>query len=419
MNLRRLQSGQIHIFLLWAAWLVILVAFQSAIPKRFSLVKPDEVLSWTASLTPREFDLLRDPILAEPFLGTQVSFDSKLYLSIAVYGYDDPHIPFVMPPHFSALPSNKPLSVNYAFFPLYPVLIRILTYPLALFGLNWIAAAILAGVIISGLGALAAMLALYDLTRQELGEEGGFRTAFYLLIFPTGFFLAQVFSEGLFIGLAFACIALLRRKRWVWASLLAALAVMTRAVGLALILTFAWAWLKELGWKFSFQGVFNRRQLLHAALSVLPVLVYLTWRSSYYGKAFDIVEREFFGQQLFAFKVAWQNWSQAFRLILEGQPATAFYFTLEFAAIFLAAVSIVFTARRYPDVALFSLMAVAVPLTSGAPQSMVRYIVSAPAVYVFLSRLGKRPVFDRVWTFTSLLLLSLLVILFTFDLWVA
>jgi hypothetical protein len=65
-----------------------------------------------------------------------------------------------MPPHFSALPSNKPLSINYAFFPLYPLLIRVLTYPLALFGLNWIAAAILAGVIISALGALAAVLAL-------------------------------------------------------------------------------------------------------------------------------------------------------------------------------------------------------------------------------------------------------------------
>jgi hypothetical protein len=50
---------------------------------------------------------------------------------------------------------------------------------------------------------------------------------------------------------------------------------------------------------------------------------------------------------------------------------------------------------------------------------MVRYVLSAPAVYVFLSRLGKRPVFDRVWTFASLLLMTLLVILFTFDLWVA
>jgi hypothetical protein len=118
------------------------------------------------------------------------------------------------------------------------------------------------------------------------------------------------------------------------------------------------------------------------------------------------VKREYFGQQLFALKTAWQNWGQAFQLILQGQPAKAFYFTIEFAAILLAVVSIIFTARRYPDVALFSLMVVAVPLTSGAPQSMVRYILSAPAIYMFLSRLGKRPVFDRVWTFASLLLMT-------------
>ena len=86
-------------------------------------------------------------------------------------------------------------------------MIRILSYPLQIVGLNPIAAAALAGVMISALGALLGMLALYDLTRDSLGEEGALRAAFYLIVFPTGFFLIQVYTEGLFVGLAFACLA--------------------------------------------------------------------------------------------------------------------------------------------------------------------------------------------------------------------
>ena len=79
-------------------------------------------------------------------------------------------------------------------------------------------------VIVSALGTLAAMLALYDLTHEALGEDGGMRAVFYLLIFPTSFFFVQVYTEGLFVGLALACLALLKRKHLVYAALLGAAA---------------------------------------------------------------------------------------------------------------------------------------------------------------------------------------------------
>ena len=93
-------------------------------------------------------------------------------------------------------------------FPLYPCVTRLLSYPLCLkpdthrqvnFGgddpiLTWH----------SGCDA-----GLYFMTGPTLGEEGGVRSAFYLLIFPSGFFLAQVYTEGLFIGLSFGSLAFL------------------------------------------------------------------------------------------------------------------------------------------------------------------------------------------------------------------
>src|SRR5512138_2739882 len=116
------------------------------------------------------------------------------------------------------VPANQPiaeehLSLSYAFFPLYSWMIWLFTWPLKVFGLNPIATATLAAVIVSALGALGAVLALYDLTRDALGEDGAMRAVFYLLIFPTGFFLVQVYTEGLFVGLAFGCLAMIKR-RW-------------------------------------------------------------------------------------------------------------------------------------------------------------------------------------------------------------
>ena len=64
-------------------------------------------------------------------------------------------------------------------------------------------------------------------------------------LFPSGFFLAQVYTEGLFVGAAFGCLAMLRRKQWLAAGALAVLAVWTRAIGIALFISLAIAWLGE------------------------------------------------------------------------------------------------------------------------------------------------------------------------------
>ena len=152
-------------------------------------------------------------------------------MGIAVGGYDDPQAGTVVNPA-----TGLPVIKNYSFFPLYPYVMKAFIFPLQIFGLNPIATGSLAGVVVALLGTLAGLFALYDLGRDYLDKSGGLRAVFYLLIFPTGFFLAQVYTEGLFIGLAFWSLALTRRKRWLWASLLAVLAAWTRAHGAALVL---------------------------------------------------------------------------------------------------------------------------------------------------------------------------------------
>ena len=152
---------------------------------------------------------------------------------------------------------------------------------------------------------------------------------------------------------------------------------------------------------------------------LLPVAAYLVWSFSPLGQAFSTVQREYFGQQPLAFEAAWTNWMEALHDWDALLPETRLYYVLELAAVGLALVASVWALRRWPAIGVFSLAVVLIPLTTGAPQSMVRYVLAAPAIFLLLAALGERTVFDRAWTLVSVLLLAMLTALFSFDFWVA
>ena len=153
-------------------------------------------------------------------------WDSSWYLVIAHYGYR-PDLG-----HFTA--------ARDAFFPLYPLGIRVL----AAAGIP----AVLGGVAIS-LAALA--LALYGIHRltvlelvrarhralsgaraREVAQLGVLLTAFG----PMAFFLSAVYSEALYLALSIGVFYAARTGRFAVASLLGALAAATRSAGLLLLL---------------------------------------------------------------------------------------------------------------------------------------------------------------------------------------
>jgi hypothetical protein len=423
---------------IWIGWALIMLGFQVYVPARFSLERPDHAVSWTATETmPHSQD--GKIYLNEPFMNEHVSWDSEYYLAIATGGYEDPAIrrigtsfvsgstflgywPFVIPPsQGEALPG---VSLNYAFFGFYPTMMRLAAVPLSLLGMNPIATATLAGVLVSMLGTLAAMWALYELGKTELGEEGGLRAAFYLIIFPSGFFLAQVYTEGLFVGLAFSSLVLLRRGQRGWAALLAVFATLTRAVGVALFLPLLISWINEGEWR---ELDMEWRQIYYKGLpwkvigkglvAFAPVLAFMLWRVSYYGMAFAKVEEEYFGRGLLSLGYTFIAWSEAFRTLFGSNSQAAAYYLIEWGGIVLALVACIVGFRRHPDLAGFGFLVVFLSFTSGPAQGMHRYILAAPPVFLFLSRLGNNRAFDRVWTILSILLMSTLVILFTFDMW--
>ncbi|HJQ13389.1 MAG TPA: hypothetical protein VJ830_01475 [Anaerolineales bacterium] len=431
-----MKSTRTVVFI-WFAWVIIVLGFQGWAAARIDPQYPDRAQEWTTEFTGEGYQE-GHVYLLEPFMNDQVAWDSEYYLAIAIGGYDDPRSPHLTPTGVttSAVDNSKAepdasfrdsISLSYAFFPFYPLLIRFFSYPLQILGMNPIATATLAGVVISAFGALLGMLSLYELTRDSIGDDGALRAAFYLVIFPTGFFLLQVYSEGLFVGLAFCCLAMLKRKQWLLAALLGVAATLTRAVGVTLVIPMTLTWIRmgdwvdiDLEWRQILHGGISLRSLGRALLAFSPLIAFGIWKFSYLGLAFDYVESNYFGRGFLSLSYAFFAWAEAFRTMLSGTNPqhTAYYFT-EFLGLAIGVIACIATIRTHPEIGWFSFAVLLISWGSGPAQGIHRYILGAPAVFLTLARWGANPVFDRAWTILSILLMGALAALFAFDMWVA
>lgn len=421
---------------IWIGWVIIMISYQILLPARLTVKTPDYALNWTATETKPGSQ--RDKLyLNEPFLNRHVSWDSEFYLAIAIGGYENPNIrrinsqvgqstgagywPLVIPASAQAIPG---ISLSYAFFPFYPLMIRLFAIPLSLFGMNPIATASLAGVMVSMLGTLAAMFALYEFAKDEMDEAAGLRAAFYMLIFPSGFFLAEIYTEGLFVGLAFSSLLLIRRKHLGWAALLAVFATFTRAVGVVIFIPLLIAWIKEgewmeldLEWKQIFHNGIPWRSILKGLVVLAPLAAFLLWRISYYGLAFGRVEEEFFGRGILAFGNTYISWSEGFRALFGNTKNASAYYFVEWLGILIGFTACIAGFKKHPDLAIFGFLVVFLSFTSGPAQGMYRYVLAAPPVFLYLSRLGKNQAFDKIWTIISVLLMGMMCIMYMFDMW--
>ncbi|MDT7570927.1 MAG: hypothetical protein QOE05_1101 [Actinomycetota bacterium] len=114
-----------------------------------------------------------------------------------------------------------------AFFPLYPMLTRVVG---VLTGGHWLLAAYL----VSNVAVVVALVLLFRLTALELSEAHARRVVVYACVFPTGFFLFAPYTESLFLALSVGCLYAARRRVWWLAAVLGVLAAATRSPGFLL-----------------------------------------------------------------------------------------------------------------------------------------------------------------------------------------
>jgi hypothetical protein len=141
-----------------------------------------------------------------------VRWDSNWYVDIAGHGY-------------------RHESVEPAFFPLYPLLMR---------GLGELTGSlVVAGLAISLAAFLVALLLLARLTALELDPASGRRAVVLLCFFPVALFFSAVYTESLFLALELGAFYAARTGRWGWAGVLGALGSATRNTGALLVVALA------------------------------------------------------------------------------------------------------------------------------------------------------------------------------------
>jgi hypothetical protein len=300
--------------------------------------------------------------------GVYARFDSGHFARIANYGYL----------------SRGRGDVNVAFFPGYPLSVRVVSDVLGLghvTPLDRLAA--LAVIAWAGTGAAAVLLWRY--VAVNVTPDAATISVVMLLAGPYSLFLMASYSEGPFLAFALAAWLCAQRGRWSWAGILCAAAALIRVNGLFLLAGLAVIYVQS-----------NRRRhepLLRPALAslLLPlasVASYVIWLrlSTGYWDAWFRAEKRGWQRQ-----TEWP-WQTLVHSIHNFQNTTAnapahFQATMEllFAAIYLVSLLALARHRMWSEFTYVGLTAAAL-LTSSQYQSVPRSMIVCFPIFLLLAR---------------------------------
>ncbi|MFJ5232831.1 mannosyltransferase family protein [Kitasatospora sp. NPDC088391] len=201
-----------------------------------------------------------------PLTDRLTAWDGKHFLEIAADGY---------PTAFSHDAAGALTGNNLAFFPLYPMLVRLVH------GLTGLEPA-LASVVTAQLATLAALVLVHRLV-EGLYSRTAATAALVLLAAaqPMSLVFFMGYSESLFLALAAGTLLAAHRRAWTSAGLCAFLAGLTRPAGVAVVAALAVAALLEL----RRERRWSAPPLLATALACTGTPLYLCWVGARLGTA--------------------------------------------------------------------------------------------------------------------------------------
>jgi Gpi18-like mannosyltransferase len=138
---------------------------------------------------------------------------------------------------------------NVVRFPLYPFLVKTFSFCIPE-QYRTTSAILLIGVVLSNAFLLGALVWIYRLVNFMYEDKHiASRTVWYLLLFPTSFFLSCFYTEALFLLLAVGAFDFAVRQRWLLASVLVGLLTLTRPQGIFLTAPLVWMYMETKDWK--------------------------------------------------------------------------------------------------------------------------------------------------------------------------
>lgn len=151
------------------------------------------------------------------WLNPWTTYDSEWYIDIAINGYTEQ---------------------TSAFFPLYPLLLKI--------GGETESSVALTGVLISNACFLAALAVVFLLTKLDFNENISSATVWLMAFFPATIFFSAVYTESLFLLLLVSSYYLARRGYWLGAGVAGLLASLTKNPGILISIALAIEYLKSI-----------------------------------------------------------------------------------------------------------------------------------------------------------------------------
>jgi hypothetical protein len=305
-------------------------------------------------------------------------WDTGWYMSIVNHGY-------------TVQGNLQNTQSNIAFFPLYPCIVKFLVgfIPAQLHSPGCI---LFIGVIVSNLLLFGALIFLHKLISSLFHDDAiARRTVFYLLIFPTSFFLSCFYTESTFLFLSVTTFYAAHKRLWWLASVLGGLLVLSRPLGVMIIAPLVWLYLESLSWKLS-KIDWNIAYLLLIPVSFSGFLLYLYPLTSNLLAPIQI-------------QAAWgRGFAMPWITLLHPIGFVAYLTPLDRITVigFLVSGVASFRFLHSPSYGLYSFLLLLPPLFSGTLMSSLRFCVVVFPLFIVIAFLGKRWEINQFFTITFL-----------------
>jgi Mannosyltransferase (PIG-V) len=313
--------------------------------------------------------------------------DSGWYIQIAREGYA--RRPFATDNYY-----------NWAFFPLFPLLLRMAAMLTGEFALT--------GMVLSSLFLLAALIILHKTaTAYGLDLADADRTVFYLTVFPVSYFFSLPLTESLFLLLTVGSFYAAKRESWWAAGILGALASATRMTGVVLLpCLVVLYWETSRTWK-------PKAKLLPLLLIPTGVLAYMCFLFEITGNAFAFKDITIaWGREPGFFLTPLWTYLQDPMVLSVAWDMRAINFLGASTAL---VCGLVLLKWRKWALGRFAVACMVISLSSTLLQSQARYSMVIFPMFMVLAIAGRRPRIDQLIRTSLLFLFILMTLMFSFN----
>ena len=215
-----------------------------------------------------------------PSLNLWDRWDAPHYTDLIVYGYQAHDPGNLTNPYGYQQVYPGDLGLYIVFYPLFPWLGSVVN--------GLVQAPVVSAFIVSGVASVVLGPLFYRLVRHDESPDVALRAVWFLLIFPTAYFLHIGYTEALFMALVIGSFLAARTGRWWIAGLVGGLAALTRINGLVLLLALpveaATQWYMTAPEQRRFRG-----EWLAIGLVGVGFAVYLALNYAVYGTPFEFL----------------------------------------------------------------------------------------------------------------------------------